>query len=465
MKKFVSYIIMCAILLCYAGAVSADEVKEIVIDTDVPVFQDLADGQTYSISRGGSKDIYIADLSPVDCILMKKGSGTALLGDTSFSGYTEIVKKQNLSCINYVKIASLSDAGTYMVYAIDKYGHDIAVRFTLTTSGSTSGGGSSSGGGGGGGGGGGAAVTIKKPYANTSENNTGGSVNPGDSLKLNTQTIGAKIYYTLDGTTPTKSSTLYTSGTIITLTEGQTLKAVAIKDGVSSEISVWSCMGAESRKAIVGDMLECEKHIAYITGYPNDKFLPDNNMTRAEVTTMFARLMKEKMDSAETYPSDFTDVDSEEWYAAYIGYMSKFNVISGYEDGTFRPNQPITRAEFVTIASRFAKSIENSECDFSDITKNYWAYNYIAFAANNGWIGGYEDKTFRAERPITRAEVVTIVNRMLVREADKAYAASNSEVLAMFTDVTTAHWAYYNVIEAANEHDYTIKDGNEIWSK
>lgn len=462
MKKIISCILAVTMLCCSAVAF-ADE-KEVVIDTEVPVFKDLVDGSSYS----GSKKVEIADLSEVDCVLMKSGSGTVSFAGKTFSGYTKVAEKQNLDCITYTEIATVSDAGLYMVYATDIYNHDIAVRFKITKSGENTGGGS--GGGGGGGGGGGATTTVKPPYANGDPDNTKGNVTAGEKITLDSDTGNTKIYYTTDGTTPTSKSTLYDEKKGITLTEGQTLKAVAIKSGTSSEVSEWKCVAADvdtpqQGGSIVKDVLETEEHIVYMTGYPNGTFLPNNNMTRAEVATLFARLMKDKMDTNAVYESSFADVTPDAWYYNYVGYIEKFGIITGYEDGTFRPQNTITRAEFVTMASRFATISKEFECDFADVTTKHWAYDYIAFAAGNSWIGGYEDNTFRADNTITRAEVVTIVNNMLVRNADKEYVNANKGALILFADVSGEHWAYYDIIEATNEHTYKVTDNEEKWNQ
>lgn len=391
MKRLITYVLMCALMFSCTIFAFAAEVKEIVIDTEVPIFDDLKDGSTYS----NSKEIYIADLSETDCIVLKKGTGTVSFNGKTFSGYTEVIQKNNLNCINYVRVATISEEGSYMVYAIDKYGHDIAVRFSVTKP-KPEGGGGAGGGAGGSSGGGAGGV---------SGGNSGGGGSTG----------GFPVV-------------------------------------------------VQPRESLVKDVLECDEHIVYMTGYPDGSFLPNNNMTRAEVTAMFARLMKEKMDDNQNYASDFSDVDDSMWFANYVGYMQKFNVINGYEDGTFRPNNSITRAEFVTIACRFVKNMGNNSSEFNDITPEHWAYPYVSFAAVNNWVTGYEDGSFKPESTITRAEAVVIVNRMLLRSADKSYIDNNTDKVIKFVDVTNSHWAYYNVIEATTQHQYIKNDNNEKWN-
>ena len=207
--------------------------------------------------------------------------------------------------------------------------------------------------------------------------------------------------------------------------------------------------------------LNKEDHIAYVRGYEDGTFAPNKSITRAEAITIFARLMNEKMDVEASYNSSFSDVKAGAWYANYIGYMEDYNIINGYEDGTFRPDAAITRAEFAAMASRFDKLENTDKNAFTDVAASHWAINSINSAYAKGWIGGYPDGTFRPNQNISRAEVVSIVNNMLEREIDAASIAGAQ--YKTFPDVATNHWAYFDVIEAANEHDYN-KDGNkETW--
>lgn len=207
--------------------------------------------------------------------------------------------------------------------------------------------------------------------------------------------------------------------------------------------------------------LNKDDHIAYVRGYEDGTFAPNKSITRAEAITIFARLMNEKMDVEASYNSSFSDVKAGAWYANYIGYMEDYNIINGYEDGTFRPDAAITRAEFAAMASRFDKLENTDKNAFTDVAASHWAINSINSAYAKGWIGGYPDGTFRPNQNISRAEVVSIVNNMLEREIDAASIAGAQ--YKTFPDVATNHWAYFDVIEAANEHDYT-KDGNkETW--
>ncbi|MFS0725196.1 InlB B-repeat-containing protein [Paenibacillus sp. 1P07SE] len=210
-------------------------------------------------------------------------------------------------------------------------------------------------------------------------------------------------------------------------------------------------------------VLDKVNHFAYMQGYPDLTFGPQKNMTRAEVTVMFARLLVEKMDVDKRYPSRFNDVDPARWYADAIGYMEQYGIITGYADGAFRPDAAITRAEFAAIASRFDELVTGEPVMFSDVTANYWARDYISFAAAKGWIKGYPDGTFKPGNNITRAEVVSLVNRMLERVADRSYVDSHTDTLNQYVDLTNAHWAYYDIMEATNSHNYEKTADSETW--
>lgn len=211
--------------------------------------------------------------------------------------------------------------------------------------------------------------------------------------------------------------------------------------------------------------LNLDDHYAYMKGYPDKTFGPDRNMTRSEVAMMFARLLKDRPEANKVYTMSYKDVSKNSWYAYAVSYLSEKNLIMGYPDGTFRPDNAISRAEFAAIAARFDKLGVGSDLKFNDVGKNYWAYNVIASAAEKGWVSGYPDGSFKPENKITRAEVVSTTNRMLNRYADLYYAKVHKDDLAPMLDMDEKHWAYGPVVEAMNGHDYQRKaDGkNELW--
>ena len=184
-------------------------------------------------------------------------------------------------------------------------------------------------------------------------------------------------------------------------------------------------------------------------------------MTRAEAAQMFYGLLINK--NAPAIPS-FTDVEPGSWYETAVNTLSGLGIVSGMGDGTFQPDRYITRAEFTSMALRFADLPAGvEETIFSDVHEGDWFYSTVAGAVHYGWVTGYPDGTFRPERIITRAEVATIVNGMLNRAPDIEAIHRNIEQLRGFTDLTQTHWAYYFLMEATNTHGYTRINGIETW--
>lgn len=210
----------------------------------------------------------------------------------------------------------------------------------------------------------------------------------------------------------------------------------------------------------VSNWLITGEHIQYLSGYGNSLFGPTENMTRAQAAQMFYNLLKNK-DVPVTV--SFTDVPADAWYAESVGVLASLGILNGVGDGRYEPSRAITRAEFTAIAMRFAH-VDTSGADiFPDVHADDWFYEVVVSAVTYGWINGYADGTFRPNETITRAEVAAIVNRMLGRSADKAYVDAHADELTQFTDVSPYYWAYYDIMEAANAHDHTKKGGTETW--
>jgi hypothetical protein len=205
------------------------------------------------------------------------------------------------------------------------------------------------------------------------------------------------------------------------------------------------------------------EHLAYINGYPDGSFLPDGAITRAEAVVMLSRLMTAASADTTALPA-FSDVEIGEWYAEAVEYMRGFDIITGYPDGSFRPNAAITRAEFAAVAVRFGGADAfGVGANFPDIPDDHWAVGSIAAAASRGWVTGYPDGSFLPDSPITRAEAVTIINRISERVCDREFVDTSDEITS-FTDLTAEHWAYYGIMEAANSHEYARDtSGAERW--
>ena len=210
----------------------------------------------------------------------------------------------------------------------------------------------------------------------------------------------------------------------------------------------------------VSDWLDTEHHMAYLNGYPGQVFGPDRDMTRAEAAQMFYNLLLDK-DVAGT--ASFTDVAADAWYAKAVNTLASLGMIQGVEGHRFQPDRAITRAEFTAMAMRFTHGETTGENRFSDVNPDQWFYDVVVGAVQYGWINGYEDGTFRPESTIKRAEVAAITNRMLARAADEAYVDAHASQLRLFADVAKDHWAYYTIVEASNTHDYQTNHGNETW--
>ena len=212
-------------------------------------------------------------------------------------------------------------------------------------------------------------------------------------------------------------------------------------------------------------------HTAYIFGYNDGTFRPDNNMSRAEAAAIFARLISEQKGEKISGKSDFADVKSSEWYSKFIGYIEKYGVIKGYDNNTFKPDENISRAEFVAMTVRFDalfNDVKKSSytVKYTDVANNYWAYSDIAYAKHAGWLNGYADGTFKGDNAITRAEVVTVVNKATGRIADEGYINKNLSSLNKFTDLkNNSHWAFYAIEESANTHIGVTGTDNETWVK
>ncbi|MBC8595883.1 S-layer homology domain-containing protein [Qingrenia yutianensis] len=212
-------------------------------------------------------------------------------------------------------------------------------------------------------------------------------------------------------------------------------------------------------------------HTAYIFGYNDGTFRPDNNMSRAEAAAIFARLISEQKGEKISGKSDFADVKSSEWYSKFIGYIEKYGIIKGYDNNTFKPDENISRAEFVAMTVRFNSLFNKVKkgsytVKYTDVASNYWAYADIAYAKHAGWLNGYADGSFKGDNAITRAEVVTVVNKATGRIADEGYINKNLSLLNKFTDLkNNSHWAFYSICESANTHLANSHDNSETWVK
>lgn len=210
--------------------------------------------------------------------------------------------------------------------------------------------------------------------------------------------------------------------------------------------------------------LNGDDHFAYIVGYPNGNVEPNGNITRAEVATIFFRLLTEKVRTANsTQSNSLSDVTRGQWFNHAVSTLSSMGIVKGHNDGTFAPNAPITRAEFAAIAARFDDKNTDTSSKFTDIA-SHWAKNEIGIAANKGWINGYPDGTFRPNQYITRAEAMTLVNRVLNRLPENSSDLLDSMIKWPDNSDASA-WYYLAVQEATNSHAYSDKSKDDKYEK
>lgn len=227
--------------------------------------------------------------------------------------------------------------------------------------------------------------------------------------------------------------------------------------------------------------LNTKDHYGYIIGYPVDYYTgqpttdqtkkpvrPEGKITRAEVATIYFRMLTdESRTKFWSQSNSYSDVKAGDWFNNAVSTLSNAGIIAGYEDGSFRPNGYITRAEFATIAARFFDVTYNGKDLFPDIS-GHWAKDYINQAANKGFVNGYEDGTFKPDRNITRAEAVTLVNRTLDRHPDKNHFTK--DMLVWPDNMDQTKWYYADMQEATNSHTYQMKENSdktkyENWTK
>ena len=210
--------------------------------------------------------------------------------------------------------------------------------------------------------------------------------------------------------------------------------------------------------------LNGKDHYAYVVGYPDGMVYPQKNITRAEVATIFFRLLEDETREANmTKSNGYNDMKDGAWYTCAVSTLSKMGIIKGYEDGSFKPDASISRAEFAAIAARFDPDGDKTPATFSDVS-SHWAKDEISIAANHGWIKGYEDGSFKPDQKITRAETMTLVNRVLKR-LPETKDDLHKDMKTWPDNQNESAWFYLAVQEATNSHYQKLKkDGtHETW--
>lgn len=325
------------------------------------------------------------------------------------------------------------------------------------------------------------SVTFTNVYGEVSDDGGVVIITKVDSKDKDTTLSGAKFYlYKVGRKDDTKIGGTYKTGKDGKLTvkelepgdyyfvevgapAGYKLDKSPIEFTIKNDDSVVKITVKNTKSSVPGYFTD--DHFAYIVGYPDGTVRPSANITRAEVATIFFRLLTDDVRTRYmTSSNSFSDVNKGDWYNTAISTLSSMGIVKGYADGTFDPNGNITRGEFAAIAARFEKNGNTTDADFSDIY-TYWGKKEISIAANNGWVLGYEDGSFKPNQLITRAEAMTMVNRVLQR-----IPQSTKDLLkGMITwsdNRDTDEWYYLAVQEATNSHDYELKtNGYETWTE
>lgn len=342
------------------------------------------------------------------------------------------------------------------------------------------------------------SVTLTAVYPNTTSQNTeyevGNTITGSAEIDADTLTSDflfaenehiltfdkAGVYYYLvqevngSRSRVTYDDTAYTLVITVSQTEGDVLEiadwafCAEDKEVIGAHLTITNIYTASSGggdgiiRPSEKKYLNTEDHFAYIVGYADNTVRPNNSITRAEVATIFFRLLNDDVRQENLSRSNsFTDVNHGDWYNTAISTMAALGILDGYSDGTFRPNEPITRAEFAAIAARFDENTTSGSASFSDLT-GHWAASEISKAYKNGWVTGYSDGTFRPDQAITRAEAVTLINRVLERELPDG-AALLDDMNVWIDNLDSGKWYYLDIQEATNSHTYT-RDKNDIES-
>ena len=295
-------------------------------------------------------------------------------------------------------------------------------------------------------------------YTITASAEDGGSISPSGSVRV---ARGSDKTFTIRADSGYEIADVLVDGESVGAVRSYTFENVREKHTIQAQFRAVKPV-ADPDHTGVSNWLNAEDHMAYLTGYPDGTFGPNRSMTRAEVAQMFYTLL---LNQDVKLTVSFSDVPTEAWYAKAVNTLASLGMVDGVGGGRFDPDRAITRAEFTTIAMGFAHRVSEGEAGFSDVSESDWFYPYVMSASQYGWIGGYSDGTFRPNNTITRSEVTTIVNNMLARAADKDYVDAHADSLRQFPDVAEGYWGYYQIMEAVNSHNYTKSDGMEDWTR
>lgn len=241
-------------------------------------------------------------------------------------------------------------------------------------------------------------------------------------------------------------------------------QAMALLEKYISQMGNNSGSGTGTEPAQSTGLLDTTNHNAYVSGRTATTFVPNGTLTRAEAAKLLYELMTAQAHKQyDRSYNGFSDVPAGKWYAVAVSTLANAGAIKGHSNGTFQPGKPITRAEFVTILTGICGANTSKGMPFADVG-SAWCHDAVATAYANGWVGGYADGTFHPNQTITRAEAVTILNRVLGRSCDLTFVQANAQAASHFTDVTPGAWHCVAVTEVSVGHTFTELTGIERWT-
>lgn len=291
-------------------------------------------------------------------------------------------------------------------------------------------------------------------YTITASAGEGGAISPEGSVRVRR---GSDQTFTITPDEGYEIADVLVDGESVGAVDSYTFKNVKEKHTIS--VSFRQLPPTPDDTGVSG-WLNTKDHLAYLQGFPNGCFGPSQNMTRAEAAQMFYNLL---LDKDVTQTVTFSDVPADAWYADAVNTLASIGILEGVGGGRFEPTRVITRAEFTAIGMRFGDLSTEGENIFSDVDEDDWFYDVVVGSIQYGWINGFTDGTFRPYQTITRAEVTVITNRMLGRSADEDYVDEHGDQLRKFCDVDKDNWAYYDIAEATNAHEYVKSGSQETW--
>lgn len=297
---------------------------------------------------------------------------------------------------------------------------------------------------------------TSETFVITATASAGGTITPSGTIFV---PRGANRAFSIQAQDGYRLSALLVDGAAVNAASTYFFKNISSNHTISAQF-VPTGSPTDPTQTGISALLNTTDHNAYLRGYSQAQFGPEDAMTRAQAAQLFYGLLR---DQEVPVTVTFSDVPEDAWYARAVQSLASLGIVSGVGDGRFLPDRPITRAEFMVLAMGFAKPAAGDAKAFSDVRESDWFYDAVTNASRYGWIQGNADGSFGPDQPVTRAQAAVMANRMLGRCADRTFLSGNHH-LRTFTDVPPSHWAYYDICEAVNGHDYEKSGQGEIWT-